>query len=432
MLPYASWRPAAVLALIGVICLPLASPAAGQNVRSASELASALPDDFFYLGEPPGSETDAAEPTAAPGVPKKPGPSDTEAAPPQRRPSPPARQPARPTDMTSMLASRGPIMRLASMPNMFGDSYGYQLQVADVAGIQTVDIPPPGGTRRFKISENDKALPMDRVFFTYNHFQDAVEASIVDLGVESYPIDQYTIGLEKTFRDKLWSVELRLPFGRTPHVTGRKLEVDSGDVGNLSVTVKRLLFATPTTVLGIGLPIETPTGGDVTGEGAVSSYTLSNEAVHLAPFIGFLNAPNDRVFSEGFLQVDVPTNGNRVSFGDSQLGKLTEQTLLYVDLALGYWVYRNPYAHYLTGLAAMVEYHYTTTLEDAEIVSGTDGSQILQFGNTLNRMDISDLTIGLHTELGKTTVRVGGAFPLSGASNRLYDAEVHVSVNRRF
>jgi hypothetical protein len=148
--------------------------------------------------------------------------------------------------------------------------------------------------------------------------------------------------------------------------------------------------------------------------------------------VGFLTEPNDRLFCEGFLQVDVATNGNRVLFGDHDLGRLTEQTLLYVDLALGYWVHRNPYSRYITGLAPMVEYHYTTTLENAPIVSGTDGYQFLQFGNTYNRQDISNLTVGLHTELGKTTVRVGGAFPLSGTSNRLYDGEVLLSVDRRF
>ena len=417
MLPYISWRRVAILALIGMVCLPVSYPASGQAFDSGSEFEYGSPGGFYAAQQPEGAaEKAGAEPAAAP----------------PDRPSPPARQPARRRDISSMLASRGPVGRLAGFPNMFGDSYGNQLMVGDIAGQHLVDIPPPAGARQLKIAENDKALPMDRVFFMYNHFQNAVEANLNSLGTKSYAIDQYTIGLEKTFREGLWSVELRMPFHGTPDVVGGDLIVGSGEVGNLAVTLKRLLYVGPTTAIGGGLAIGTPTGEDVTGMGAVSSYSLSNDAVHLAPFIGFLYAPYGRIFSEGFVQVDVPTNSNRVCFGGSNLGMLTEQPLLYVDFALGYWLHRNPYATRITGVAAMVEYHYTMTLEDADIVSGTDHYQILQFGNTANRLDISNITAGLHTELGLTTVRVGGVFPLSGGSNRLYDAEVQVSVNRRF
>ena len=437
MLPYASCRPAAIMTFIGMVCLCWAIPVNGQESGTFPARESASPGDP-YLAEESGTEgekTGAVPPAVSP-APKKAPPSTTEIAPSKPRTTPPAQrapgQPARQFDTSSMLASRSPLIRLAGLPNMFGDSYGYQLQVSDFAGTGTVDMPLPGGTRGVKISENDKALPMDRVFFIYNHFQNALEANVVGLGVESYPIDQYTLGLEKTFRDGLWSVELRLPFSRTPRVIGTDLDVGTGDVGNLAIIIKRLLYVSESTAVGIGLPIEAPTGCDIAGEGAVSSFSLSNDAVHLAPFVGFLNAPNDRVFCEGFLQVDIPTNGNRVSFGGSDLGELSEQSLLFVDLALGYWLHRNPYARAVTGVAGMVEYHYTTTLENAGTVSGTDGFQFLRFGNPANRMDISNLTIGLHTELGKTTVRVGGVFPLSGGSNRLYDAEVQVSINRQF
>ena len=325
---------------------------------------------------------------------------------------------------------------------MFGD-IGSQMQVGPFESWggssefsemhhSIVDIPSPAGARSVKISENDKALPMDRVFFNYNHFQNALDGAVAGGGSRSFPIDQYTIGVEKTFFDELWSVELRLPFSRTPQVTGNDLAVDTGDVGNLAVVVKRLLFATETTAVGVGLPIGTPTGSDVTGQALVSNFSVSNDAIHLAPFIGFVNAPNDRVFCEGFLQVDVATQGNRIIYGGNNIGRLDEQTLLYLDLSMGYWLYRNPYAEFLTGLAGVVEYHYTTTLQNADLVGGTDGNQFLQFGNAYNRQDISNITLGLHTELGQTTVRVGAAVPLGGVSNRLFDAEFQISANRFF
>jgi hypothetical protein len=425
--------------VIGMVCLPAVHPASGQELRTMAELEPAFQSDFL-LAEPPVGEAEDGPPAGTadplPTKPPKPPTSDTDSSPsdqpPSRPPSRPPSQPATQPDISSMLAARSPMIRLGGLPNMFGDSFGPQLQVCDVSGCGLVDLPPPGGTRRVKISENNKSLPMDRVFFSYNHYQNAIDATVAGLGTQSFPIDQYTFGVEKTFCDKLWSVELRMPFSTTPRIAGTDLTLDSGEVGNLAVIFKRLLFLSQTTAVAIGLPIETPTGSDVSGEGVVNSFVLSNDAVHLAPFIGFLNMPNDRVFCQGFLQMDIAANGNRVIFGDNFLGRLPEQNLLYLDLALGYWLYRNPCARCITGLATIVEYHYTTTLQDAVFVTGSDQFQQLTFGNTFNRMDISNLTVGLHTELGKTTVRVGGVFPLGGASNRLFDAEVQVSVNRRF
>lgn len=426
MLLQAIWRPVVLLAVVGILWLPGTKSVSGQVFDYGSKPNLPSGGSFLLAGE--STADGAAVPTPAP-----PAPLDTPFTP-ETSPSdePPPRQPAGRGERTSASTSRSPLIRLGGLPNMFGDSYGLQLQIADFAGSALVDVPPPGGTRRMKITENDKALPMDRVFFIYNHFQDALEADITGLGVRSLPIDRYTIGLEKTFRDGLWSVELRMPFSSTPQVAGSNLIVGTGEVGNLSVTLKRLLYVGENTAVGAGLAIDTPTGDDAMGQGINSSYRLANEAAHLAPFIGYVHAPNDRVFCEGFLQVDVATNDNRVTFGSSDLGELHDQTLFYVDLALGYWLYRNPYAPWLSGVATMVEYHYTTTLEDAHTVSGTDGFQLLQFGNMFNRLDISNVTVGLHTELGRTTVRVGGVFPLGGGSNRLYDAEVQVSINRFF
>ena len=351
---------------------------------------------------------------------------------PVEAPDAPVGEPEDRFDSSTMLASQAPTMRLASVPNMFGDSVGYTLQVCDFSGCGMVDIPPPGGGHRAKISENDKAMPMDRVFFSYNHFHNALDTLGPGPTVRSFPIDQYTIGAEKTFREGLWSVELRLPLNSIPQYAGPSFTVGYGEAGNLAVTLKRLLLLTETTAVAAGLGIDTPTGSDTYGQGVASPYRLFNDAVHLSPFLGFLTAPNERFFCEGFLQVDVATNGNRVVFASQDLGALSEQTLLYADLSVGYWLYRNPHACLITGLASVVEYHYTTTLQDADIVSGGDGSQVLRFGNMHNRLDVSNVTAGLHTELGQTTVRVAGVFPLNEDSDRFFDAEVQVSINRQF
>ncbi|MBN2296506.1 MAG: hypothetical protein JXM70_29025 [Pirellulales bacterium] len=336
-------------------------------------------------------------------------------------------------DPNNMLASRGPIVRLASVPNMFGDGSENAIRMCDYYGCTEIKMIPPGGGRgASKISENDKALPMDRVFFSYNHFHNAMETFVSNYPTGSLPIDQYTIGAEKTFHKGLSSVELRLPLLGMPGYATPDFSADGGEVGNLAIILKRLLILTETTAVAAGLGIDTPTGSDITGQGIASSYRIHNNAVHLSPFVGGLTMPSNRCFFQGFLQVDVATNDNQVVFGDQDLGDLHEQTLLYADLSVGYWLYRNPCACLITGIAPTLEYHYTSTLQDADSITGNDGNQMISYGYMYNRMDISNVTVGLHTELGKTTVRVGGVFPLGTRAHRAFDAEVQLSINRQF
>jgi hypothetical protein len=325
-------------------------------------------------------------------------------------------------------------LRLASVPNMLGD-FGMFFQKAnmDPLNVDTIlDLPLAGGALRSKISENNKALPMDRVYFQYNHFHNAstTDFDATTVGDEfSGHLDRYTIGLEKTFRDKLWSIDVRMPFATTEDITLPDVGVSGGAVGNLDVIFKRLLAVNDRGALAAGIGINTPTGSDV----QISSwreYSLENQAVHLSPFIGTLYQPNDQLFYQAFLEVDVPLNGNRLLYYPGtdvvELGVLTEQTLLKVDVSAGYWFYRNPRAC-LTGLASLVEFHYTGTLNDGDVIEVGD-----RFGSLLNRIDLANLTVGLHAELNRhTTLRVGGVFPLNDI-DRAFDGEVQVSLNRYF
>jgi hypothetical protein len=406
----------AVLLLAGTFCVSTICLAAGQDVEPPAAPQPMTPGELGVAPQP-GAEPSQVTPFGEEDLRVTPPESD------QQAPETP--------DTSRTSASQSPAVRLASVPNMFGDSLGSQIKVCDFASCQTITLPPLGG-QRVKISENDKALPMCRAFCSYNHFHNAINSCGIGLPSQSNSFDQYTLGVEAAFWCARASVELRLPLIDSPDFTGQDLLVGDEEMGNLELTVKRLLYMSETGVVGAGLAIDLPTGSDLTGNGFASSFTLFNDAVHLAPFIGFLRMPNDRIFYQGFVQVDVPTNGNRVIFGNDYLGHLCEQDLLYVDLSLGYWLYHNPCASYLTGVAPVVEYHYTTTLEDADTVSGFDGQQNLTFGNLDNRVDISNVTAGLHIELGLTTLRVAGVFPLGSGSNRLYDAEVQVSLNRQF
>jgi hypothetical protein len=335
--------------------------------------------------------------------------------------------------------------RLAGTPNMFGDSWesGNGINVSGPDGFSSAETPLAGGNRRMKISENDNSLPQDRIFVLYNHFQDA--AAIEDVPIvgpatqRSISLDRYTIGFEKTFRDGLWSAELRMPFGGGYGYQSLDFSSFAGQIGNLDVVLKRVVYRSEATVAAVGLCIDTPTGSDATGAAQGVEYDIRNQAVFLSPYVGILRTPNDKLFYQAFLQLDVPTNGNRIDYVDTvgpvtgSFGTLYDQTLMYADLSVGYWLSRNPSANWVTGLAGIVELHYTTTVQDASIVNGSTYGRYFSFGNFSNRVDVLDLTVGLHTELVQHTLcRVAGVVPLRTGADRLFNAEVQVQLERRF
>jgi hypothetical protein len=112
---------------------------------------------------------------------------------------------------------------------------------------------------------------------------------------------------------------------------------------------------------------------------------------------------------------------------------LNDQTLFSVDVGVGRWLYRDIFAPAVTGVAAMAELHYTTTLQDADEVGGVVDTTLLAFGNTLNRSDVLNLTMGLHVEIAlDTSLRIGGSVPLRADPDRNYDAEVLAQIIHRF
>jgi hypothetical protein len=351
----------------------------------------------------------------------------------------------------SQLISNGsPIERLASTPHMFGDmlSLAGQVRVRDTSTAQSsaLDLPLAGGTRRLKVSENNLPLPLDRVYYTYSHFSNALSASFSTPGATtrvSDSIDRSIVGVEKTYFGGWGSLEVRMPFtnGVNAGIPGG-LTATTGSVGNLTLISKQLLLVRDRGAIAGGLGIELPTGDDVTGHDGSGQYRVANRATHLFPYIAALVVPNESMFLQGYVQMDAAASGNPVFLGpttpSTKIGTLTEQNLLHFDLAGGAWLYSNVDAPVLTGLAAIMELHYVTTVsnpgggEGADVIRGyTAGSnRQWQFGNSFGNVDILNLTAGLHTEIRRrTTVRVGCVVPLRPQPDRFFDSEMQVSVN---
>src|SRR5262249_917809 len=116
---------------------------------------------------------------------------------------------------------------------------------------------------------------------------------------------------------------------------------------------------------------------------------------------------------------------------DIPVGRLRDPNLLYVDSALGYWLFKDSpngaLGGYVTGLAPLLELHYTTTLQDLE-----GGDAVIQ--PLTKRLDILNLTAELYFQTGPLwELVVAGGGPLrTSEADKEFDAEVLVEFNRRF
>ena len=342
-------------------------------------------------------------------------------------------------------------MSLAELPDLFGDTFarGGDLAVNfDVLLGNTTSVVLAGGSRGLKPSEHNKAIPDNRVYVAYNHFHNAISTQIEEpmLGnvvrQDQSAVDQYLLGLESRFGNGLWSLELRMPFTQQYDFVFsgiRSAENHGGSIGNLSVLLKRLVYYNPCTSVVVGLGVETPTGSDFLSRTQMINVRISNDAVHLVPYIGFLHSPNDCWFLHAFVELDVATSGNHITFVDANGfhdgGKCNDQPLLYVDASLGRWLHRDPCARLLTGVAALAEIHYTKTIQNTDTVTATPDPPMsgITVANLANQMDVVNLTAAIHFEIaGNTNLRVGGVFPITMGNDRFFDAEIAAQLIRRY
>jgi hypothetical protein len=369
-----------------------------------------------------------------------------------------------PTGQTARRTTRGSRQAnvgLATVPNMFGDLAGgtntikFETTSGKPNTFSSASFALPvagGGSRIGKIAENDSPIPRDRIFFSYNHFQNVFQVSETPANppaptiFRQEPLDRYTMGFEKTFLDGWTSVELRMPFTGTLNAQLDAVGLNAGNIGNMTVVLKSLLYMDSATAVGAGMAIETPTGTDTFARIDTTTLRFKNQTTHLLPYIGFVWSPGDPrwgwgsgLFLSGFAQIDINTAGNSVDTLSpnrvpiSSLGKLTDQNLGFLDIAAGYWLYRDPDAPRLTGVAVVSELHYTTTLQNADPITGNVDGGVLSLNGNNKRFDVLNGTIGLQFLLfDASSLRVAGVFPLGDESRRLFDSELQVQFNRRF
>jgi hypothetical protein len=170
------------------------------------------------------------------------------------------------------------------------------------------------------------------------------------------------------------------------------------------------------------------------------TITRSAESVTVAPYLGFVSAPTDRLFFQGFCQVQFDTNGESVEFRDrfqqeSISGRLQEAAILYTDLQSGYWLYRadaGAAPTSLTGLATLLELHLNQTLQGTDAIQADLNGVPLAFGTAGSNYGLANLTTGVTAEFNRqTNLTMAVILPLT-TGDRVFDSEFHVGLNHAF
>ena len=347
------------------------------------------------------------------------------------------RQPTRSDLVDRYYRSRGRL-DLSRVPEMFGDyrSAGTVLTVTGLtADAVQSETPSAAGISGVKVAENNHALPRDRFWVAYNHFNDAFD-SVTVLGTgasQSASLNRISIGREIEFDRGRSSIELRMAFGSSTTVNGTAASpyrIESDNVGNLSVILKRLLIADSCSAISTGIGVEVPTGSTGSLSFLGRQFEVDPAAVHLVPFLA-MTERYDRWFGHAFAQLDIAVGGDELRVSTvAANAQIAPAPLLGIDLGVGYWLTHNPSSG--AGIAAIVELHSTTGLGSDDTFTLNDGTATFGVNTPAGvSNDLLNLTAG--TVMARSdgwSLRTAVATPL--LSERVFDVEAIVQLNRLF
>jgi hypothetical protein len=409
-----------------------------------------------YQGRP--ARCPNCSPHVAPGAANEPGAMESERTPgPSDQTSPGAQtspgNQTSPSQTDSLASSFGAASAPQSAaPFMIGDSFGggggqFVFTFSD-SGVSKFAIPAGGGGGPMKIADNSSPLPRCRAFVNYNYFSHAVQSSISDVnGIttssQNLNVNRYTFGWEQCFADGLFSVELRVPFASTigSDQTAFQDATQATQFGHVTGTLKAILYQTETWALTGGLALNTPSSNNFRVFNPLTTNPtllaqVNDQSIHLQPFLGYISTPNSRLFVQAFAQFDFDTRGNDVLLNNGtnlqRAGIVQDQSLLFLDASIGYWAFRDSNKNRgITGIAPMIELHYTTTLQNADTLNVPDLG--VTYGNTFNRIDVLNLTSGVSVFFGQRTfITLAGTSPMAAFPNRFFNGEATVLYNYLF
>lgn len=269
--------------------------------------------------------------------------------------------------------------------------------------------------RGFKIAENQSPQPQDRVFFTMDYFNNLNGAlnTRFESPVKDMTAFRYIFGLEKTFDGGFGSVGVRLPLDQlsaNSAISGNfaKPGGTSTALNDLSVFTKYILKVDPATgsLISAGLEMTLPTGP---AQFAGAKYIQGIQSTEIQPFIGYLLI-RDRFYLHGFLSLSAPAS-------------VRDVTMVYNDLGIGYFLYRDPDPEsFLTSIAPTFEVHVNDPLNHRDWFNVNDISAT---------PDIVDLTYGVNVGIAHQAVLTfGWVTPVTGP--RPFNYEAVLLFNWRF
>jgi hypothetical protein len=287
-------------------------------------------------------------------------------------------------------------------PAMFGDLIGgpnVQVAVRMPNGATVAASVPVIARGAFKIADNESPRPTDRVFFTYNYF-DRVNTSTFGFTNPPFNLNRELIGFERTYFNGNASIGMRLPFLQ---LTGNFGNLSGSQVGDLSIILKWAFLNNRQTgnVWSAGMVVTAPTGQSfINLDGRNTNPTL------LQPYTGYIYN-RGRFFLQGFASIVAPT--------DSAVA-----TIMFNDIGLGYWVYRNPTSpNFIKGVVPTFETHVLTPLNHR---GSADFAHV---------PDWVSLTGGVNLVFGRaSTLGFALGAPITGP--RPYNVEAIGSINLRF
>jgi hypothetical protein len=326
------------------------------------------------------------------------------------------------------------------LPNVIGDMG---------PGVRSSAVPtPPGSTtpggpsktppsnevtsilRVFKISENQSPRPQDRVFFTFNYFND-VNGSINKLNnspITGIKIYRYVWGFEKTFDEGRGSIGLSLPLYSLSANSAPNSGIStpgSTSLGDLNIFAKYILKENKKTgsLLSTGLLVTPPTGPRYLA-GAnylpVSKYPGSFVPVHdlqIQPFIGYI-FQRDRFYAQGFSALNVAVNPQDVS-------------LFFNDVQFGYFVFRDRESdRFLTAIIPTFEAHISDPINHRGVKSPDPFKTNFQY-DPYGTPDTVNLTYGINFEIRRNSL-LTLAFAEPVTSYKPFAYEAFVLFNYRF
>ena len=308
-------------------------------------------------------------------------------------------------------------------------------------------------TGRTKLAEGSTPIPRDRVFLNYSYFADAQLSSAGGIAV-----NRYTPGFEKTFFNGNASVEVRVPFASTltSNIDATTGFINPTDMqfGNVTIYNKALLYQDQTFATSAGLGLTLPTANNINVfTGPTQTLHISNDAVHLLPFLGALYTPNDRFYTQGFLQFDLDSNGNRVDSNVNtangitnpggvltRAGTFRDAAYVYASVGTGYWLYRSatPGPFGITGFSPVGELHYNRNLQNGNVINGQIGSGDMAtintlYGSAFTNIEVLNAVVGANMLFGRNRILTAGyCTPLGMGVDKQFAGELRIMFNWYF